>query len=173
MHRSEEWKCLQRGHSSSRDLGWDGDKPSANCRLFVNEECVTRFVIVPPWTCIEFYLEREVKLETDGTRELSGEKYKKHGYASWAALFAWKYISWAGTIGILLRLESYALLIFVRLCLSFTQCGAEYYTLWSHICVAWWFTILQLSVSFLTVRGRWEWIKLFERCCIEASCKRI
>lgn len=58
--------------TSSRDLSWDGDKPSANCRLFVNEECVTRFVIVPPRTCIEFYLEREVKLATYGTRELSG-----------------------------------------------------------------------------------------------------
>lgn len=61
----------------SWDLHRDEEKPSANCRLFVNEECATRFVIVPPRTCIEFYLKREVKLETDGTREYSVEKDEK------------------------------------------------------------------------------------------------
>jgi hypothetical protein len=48
--------------------GW-GDKPSANCRLFVREECVTRFLIVPPRTCIEFYLKRETRKERTFGRE--------------------------------------------------------------------------------------------------------
>jgi hypothetical protein len=79
-------KCLQR-EWSSRDKGWNGDKPSANCRLFVNEECVTRFVIVPSRTCIEFYLEREVKLETDRARSLSSEKCKEDGCTARETLF--------------------------------------------------------------------------------------
>jgi hypothetical protein len=111
-------KCLQRECRSSRDKSWNGDKPSANCRLFVNEECVTRFVIVPPRTCSEFYLEREVRLETDRARNLSGEKCTAR-----PALFVCKfsYILLAGNVRILLFFELYALLVFICICLLFDR----------------------------------------------------
>lgn len=69
------------------------------------------------------------------------------GVVARAAMFVWKYILWAGNIWILLFLESYALLLSICLCLLFAQCRDEYCTLWSHICVAWWFTMPQSSIN--------------------------